>query len=134
MVMLPEPLLAGAASVALRFRVSPDQEYLEATLQIGGRSFELPPRAHLATVYGLARVRMADTADPGIPVVARGWRYADDMARGLHVREAMLNLHVHRARRQLEALGVPESVVLVERRSLTRQLRLGIANVTFTTV
>ena len=54
-----------------------------------------------------------------------GWLYLDDLTRELAVSEQTLRLHVFRARKAVEALGIPDPASLIERRVATRQMRLG---------
>ena len=115
-LLSPPPQRVGDA--ILRFRVSLDEEYVEADLTLNGRRFDFGSRVHWATLLCLARARLSDGA--------HGWLYADDVARALQITEAQLNLHVFRARRQLHRAGLKESGALVERRAMTRQIRLGV--------
>ena len=118
----PSPLpLKSVADVALRFHVSCDEEYVEADLALNGRRVALGGRAHWATLLYLARARLGDDS--------HGWLYADDVARALNITESQLNLHVFRARRQLQQAGLIESDSIVERRAMTRQIRLGIRQI-----
>ncbi len=134
MLMIPTRLTLPLTESRLCFRLSPDQEYIEATVVLGARTVDLAPRVHLATLHELARARVADARHPGVAAVARGWRYVDSLARALKISEAVLNLHVHRARRQLESAGVEDAFQLIQRRPMTRQLRLGLRHVEFATI
>jgi len=133
-VSLPEAITAtrdaGArrltlADCALRFRVSADEEYVELTVLLGGEAHPLKPRAHHYTLLVLARARLGEPS--GTPEAERGWLYTADLARMLRVSRNQLYVGFHRARKEIEALGL-EGAGLVEKRSTTRQLRVGVAD------
>lgn len=111
--------------VALRFQVSLDEEHVALTVVHGERALALGARAHHHVLLVLARARLEDLRDPSLPETARGWLYQDDLLKMLAVDEGRLNTDIYRARRQLGAAGVAGAGGVVERRSATRQLRLG---------
>lgn len=115
------PLLAASR---LLFRVSRDEEYVELTLLQGSARIPVPPRSHHTLLLYLARRRLEDEAS-GVPVGEQGWTYADELADELDLSRTHLNLAVCRARQQLAELGVAGAGGVIERRSTTRQLRLG---------
>lgn len=117
---------AGASLVldelTVRFVVSSDEEHVAWFVQHEGRVLELGDRVHTYLLLTLARARR-DDADA--PVAARGWRYADDLARRLGITPEVLKVYVYRARRQLLEAGVEGAERLIERRATSNQIRLG---------
>jgi hypothetical protein len=111
-------------SVDFRFRVSRDGEHVELSLRESGREIVVETRAHLALLLVLARVRLEDAAL--LPESERGWVHRDDLPKLLAVESHMPNLWIHRARRQLAALGVRDAAMLIERRANATQLRIGV--------
>ena len=73
----------------------------------------------------LARARLADMEE-GLPDGEAGWLYVEQLCQMLRTDQQQLNVSVHRARRQFSALDTVSVGRLIERRRLTRQLRLGI--------
>ncbi len=112
--------------LAMRFRVSLDEEHVDVEVEVGGTRHELPPRAHHHLLLHLARQRLADADQPAIPREEQGWIAQDDLVHGLRTSFAALYQHIHRARRELAALGVEDAPRLVERRRLAGQIRIGL--------
>jgi hypothetical protein len=110
----------------LRLAVSLDQEQVDVTLV--GPTWErvLPGRVHNTLLLVLARIRLSDRAQ-GLEEAECGWLHAEDAARQLGEDISQVNLYSHRARQVLGRMGVADASRLVERRSMTRQLRIGIA-------
>jgi hypothetical protein len=52
--------------------------------------------------------------------------HRDELPRLLAVEPHMPNLWIHRARKQLAALGVRDAAMLIERRANATQLRIGV--------
>lgn len=115
------PVRSTGEEVALRFRVSRDEEYVELHVTTGGTTHALPPRAHHYVLLTLARARIADEA---MPEGERGWRYTSDLLRALRMSDNQLYVSLHRARREFGAIGLDEASQLVERRPTTRQIRI----------
>jgi len=115
--------------IEMRFAVSLDEEYVASSLHSHGWSSDLGARAHYHTLLHLARARLEDQGNADLPESARGWVYADQLGRDLGFSEGKVNLHIFKARRQLEALGVAEAARVVERRPQTQQLRLGLTQI-----
>lgn len=111
----------------LDFAVSADEEYVEVVVRMGAESHALPSRAHHYTLLTLARARLADAAEGG-HANEHGWVYASDLQTMLRASSNQLYVSVHRARREFEDLGVAGAASLVQRRTTTRQLRLGVAS------
>lgn len=110
----------------LAVRHSRDEEYVELSVLRGDVREVLPPRAHAALILTLARAWLEDDGDAP---AERGWRYADQLARGLGLDKAVFNLHVFRARHQLAEAGIAGISQGVERRTPTGQVRLAVPDV-----
>ncbi|MEZ4449850.1 MAG: FHA domain-containing protein [Nannocystaceae bacterium] len=119
------PVVAG---LSLRFAVSRDEEYVELTARTGDRVLDLQARAHHYPLLLLARRRLADV-ESGLGIDEQGWIRQDELLRMLRVDDNHLNISIHRARAQLGKAGVLDAASLVERRTGTRQLRLGVSAV-----
>lgn len=74
----------------------------------------------------LARARL-DAADA--PPPERGWLYTEDLVKMLRISSNQLYVALHPARREIEALGLADGASVVERRSTTRQIRIGSGDV-----
>lgn len=118
---------ARAGELALTFHVSRDEEHIEVTAAIGGRTWRLAHRAHSYLLLTLARARME--ADPALPPSEQGWLYHDDLARGLDLEIGHFNMGVFRVRQQLKEAGVPGAEGVIERRRGSGQIRLGAGRV-----
>jgi len=116
--------------MAFEFSVSRDEEHVELVATGMGERIDLKARAHNYTLLLLARARMKDAEDTSLPSASHGWLYQDDLCKMLGVDDAKLNLFVFRARKQVAAAGIEGSAGIVERRVSTRQLRLGVGEVT----
>ena len=110
----------------LRLEVSRNEEQVEATLVHGDREIPLPSRSHLYLLVTLARAWLKDT---GAPPAERGWVDREALCRMLATDLNKVNVDIHRARKQLGALGVQGAAGLVERRPGSGELRLGIRSV-----
>lgn len=118
--------VTAAASLALEaltvhFVVSTDEEHVSWSVEQGGQSVSLGDRVHTYLLLTLARQRLHD-AD--VPEPARGWCYADELARRLGITPEVMKVYVYRARRQLDEAGVHGAGGLLERRAATNQIRL----------
>ncbi|MFT3767771.1 MAG: FHA domain-containing protein [Minicystis sp.] len=141
MLHLPMPVASTIESrgqvvesreVALRFRVSRDEERVEVAVE-GPRGTEvLPPRAHHYALLTLARARLADDGDARLAEPSRGWLPVDDLCRMLAVDENTLNVHIYRIRQDLAAVAIHNAAALIERRRGSRQIRLGTRRITVT--
>jgi hypothetical protein len=117
----------GLGDIQLVFFVSRDGEHVSVQLVDGRGARVLEDRSHHMLLLTLARTRLTDAAQPHLPASEHGWMYRDELERVLDVDGQLLNLWVHRARRQLAELGVRGAGGLVERRSQVQQLRIGVA-------
>lgn len=117
--------LRSLARIELAFRVSSDEEHV--ALRVGGPSFSksYPHRAHHYLLLYLARQRLADRAR-GLPESNCGWVDAEQILNDLRCDVTVVNVQIHRARKQLVELGIVDAGNLVERRGGSRQLRLGV--------
>jgi hypothetical protein len=70
-----------------------------------------------------------DTGESG-----HGWLYQDDLAEMLGLDGKHLNVVVYRCRRQFAAAGIVNAADVIERRSGTRQIRIGVGRVEITTI
>ena len=141
-LVLPEPIAetveqrAAALTVddvALTFRVSRDEEFVEVDVQTPAGTSTLPARAHHYTTLLLARARIAD-AKAGLDPSEQGWVHAEELQKMLRQSNARINLSLHRARRELEKLGISNPHDLFERRSTSRQVRIGVATLSEATL
>jgi hypothetical protein len=115
-------------AVGLRFRVSGDEEYVELDVLARGQVHTLKPKSHHHVLLTLARERLQDQAT-GVSAPEQGWVYTSELAKMLGANSNQLYVSIHRARKELEDLGVFDAANIVERRALTRQVRLGISDV-----
>lgn len=115
-------------AVCLRFTVSQDEEHVDTEVEVAGGRTVLRPRVHHFVLLELARRRLSDR-EAGVSVSEEGWAYVEDLCRGLDLRTPVLNLQLLRARQELAELGVEGVGRLFERRRLSGQLRLGLADV-----
>lgn len=110
------------AGLALRLRVSRDQEYVEVSVRADTDWITLAPRAYHYMLVVLAEERLADATASRAD---RGWLHMEDLADKLGQEPRTLNVHVCRLRQQLGQLGFDEAASIVERRPGTGQIRLG---------
>lgn len=110
--------------VTLRFRHSQDLEHVD--MSVVTDSGPLPPtsRAHQHVLLLLAKARVEDRAK-GLPAQEQGWVYVDQLRAMLRIDSERLNVDIHRARKELAQLGVMDAGSIVERRPISRQIRLG---------
>ncbi len=116
------------ATTRLRFEVSRDEEFVTLSLVQGASVTSLGARAHHELLLALARARLRDVGS-GAPPSEQGWLYVDDLLSMLRLDLHHFNVNVFRARQQLAGAGMLDAGSIVERRSTTRQIRLGTAAV-----
>lgn len=119
---------ASVDTVSLRFRVSADEEYVELDVVARGQLHTLKPKSHHHVLLTLGRERLRDQAT-GVNASEQGWVYTNELAKMLGTNTNQLYVSIHRARKELEDLDVSDAASIVERRALTRQVRLGFSNV-----
>jgi hypothetical protein len=111
--------------ITLRLDVSRDEEYVALSIVHNREVTRLPARAHLQSLLALARVRLQDRDDASLTEGERGWVYTDGLIAMLKSDPQRLAVDIFRVRQQLASAGVLNAGGIVERRALTRQLRLG---------
>ncbi len=129
---LPEPLPhtedslsapPGIDNITLRFHVSRDEEYVELVAVHGAGTIDLKARAHHYTLLMLARARLRDRTQTD---TREGWVLQSDLLTMLRVDANHLLLDIYRLRRQFGEAGIADAARIVERRSGTRALRIGV--------
>lgn len=115
---------ADPSQVTLVFTLSQDEEHVDLEVVTPAARTPLSPRNHHFVLLALARAA-SDDLKQGVGPTERGWLYQDDLCRMVGVDAALLNLHLFRAREQLAAAGCECAARLIERRRLSRQVRLG---------
>ncbi len=111
--------------LTLELFVSRDEEHVGCRVLHGESRSELDARAHMFLLLTLARARISDREQATLPASEHGWVHREDLVDMLKIDAQLLNLWVHRARQQLRQVGVADAARAIERRSGTRQLRLG---------
>lgn len=112
----------------LRFSVSLDEEHVALIATCGDQTWDLQSRAHHYPLLLLARQRLADLR-AGVAESEQGWIRQDELCKMLRMDDNHINISIHRARTQIGKLGVVDAASLVERRSGTRQVRLGLSQI-----
>ena len=115
--------------LSLVFRVSSDRETILLEVHGAHGRHQFSSRTHNEMLLVLARARLADDA-AGLPPGSSGWIYQDELYRKLCVDAERLNVDVYRVRRQFAGLGLLDPAQIIERRSRTRQIRIGVAKLT----
>ena len=117
----------------LAFAVSRDEEYVRVFMKHGNHTTDMGDREHNYLLLLLARKRLDDRA-AGLPEPACGWVDQDDWTHDPAMVPARINLSVFRIRRQYSAQGVVNAAHLVERRRRTRELRIGVPQLSITRI
>lgn len=117
------------STLLLSFSVSPDEEHVQLTLKAPDMEHRFRPRSFDYMLLALARARLSDARSETVPPSEHGWRYADELAESLGLDVGHLNVDIYRARRRMAEVVVENADALVERRSSTRAIRLGTANI-----
>lgn len=133
-VIAPTSALEQRPSVRdarLCFAVSPDEEHVELALECQKKRFALGTRSHNYLLLTLARRRLADRAE-GFLDSACGWIYQEDLLRDLSTTHTQLNVDICRIRKHFGSLGLKEAAAIVERRIKTKQIRIGVADLSVT--
>ncbi|HEX7840707.1 MAG TPA: FHA domain-containing protein [Kofleriaceae bacterium] len=134
---LPRTLQAEGAplvleEVRLRFAPSLDEEHVDVRVSTDdGKEWGLPSRSSHYMLLTLARARLKD-ARTSVAPEEQGWIYASDLADMLQYSPERLNLEIFRARSLFAKLGFADSAHLIERRTASRQLRIGVARLDVT--
>ena len=74
----------------------------------------------------LTRAARPEDRGRSLPEDECGWVYADELAQMLAVEPTKMNVDIFRARQQFQQQGVMAAALLIERRSTTHQLRIGV--------
>lgn len=114
-------------AISLDFFVSRDGEYVAVRLSHEHGKVDIEPRAHAQLLLALARIRLADREREHLKDSEHGWIHREDLVRDLGIDLQLLNLWVYRARQQLVKAGIRDAGNIVERRSGTLQLRIGVS-------
>jgi hypothetical protein len=114
------------SALALEFLVSRNEEQVDLCIVHAGQRIALKPRAHTYLLLTLARLRVQDQGMPEQPVTSHGWVEQSRLLKMLATNLAQLTLDIYRARRQFSDAGVVDSAQLVERRTSSRELRIGV--------
>jgi len=118
------PLVLG--DISLQFAPSMDEEHVDVRVRThDGKESLLPTRSSHYMLLTLARGRIAD-AKNGIAFDEQGWIYASKLADMLQYTAERLNLEIFRARVLFAKLGFTDSTHLIERRTASRQIRIGV--------
>jgi hypothetical protein len=123
---LDSPSEMRVQQIHLSFAVSQNEEYVELEINHNGRTIPIPVRARNYLLLTLARRRLEDARN-GVPDAACGWICQDESPHDASMAPPQLNLDVYRLRKQFEAVGVVDPANIIERRPLTRELRIGTA-------
>jgi hypothetical protein len=113
-------------ALELEFLVSRNEEQVDLSIVHAGQRTPLKPRAHTYLLLTLARLRVQDQADPALPPTSHGWVEQSRLLRMLATNLSQLTLDIYRARRQFSDAGVVDSAQIVERRTTSRELRIGV--------
>lgn len=114
------------ADVSMWFAPSLDEEHVDVRVRTGdGKEWLLPPRSSHYVLLTLARARLEDARSAVAPE-EQGWIYASRLADMLQYTPERLNLEIFRARSLFAKLGFADATHLIERRTVNRQLRIGV--------
>ncbi len=111
----------------LLFCVSADEETVDLSVISRTAPINLGARASNYLLLTLARQRLKDEQG-GMDETDSGWMYLDQLARGLRTAPENINVDVFRLRRRLGEFFY-NSAQIIERRSGTGQLRLGVRSI-----
>jgi hypothetical protein len=109
----------------LVFTVKGDQS-VQVEMRVGDRRVELGTRAHHCLLLALAKRRLQDLEDGQAEAVC-GWVDCEDLAADARMKPPQLNIDVFRIRRQFASAGLTNAARVIERRTTSRQLRIGVA-------
>ncbi|MDI1436518.1 FHA domain-containing protein [Polyangium sorediatum] len=114
-------------TLALRFRVSRNEEHVCVDIVHGKDVLPLGERAVFDALLLLARERLKDAAEGSLPEEEQGWYDLETLTQDLHVEEKALNVNIYRLREAFGKAGVERSADIVERRR--RLLRIGTSRI-----
>jgi len=125
--------VAGSSSaptldqIALELSVSRNEEQVDIAIIHNGQRNPLRSRAHSYVLLTLARLRIEDQERGELPLSSQGWVDQDHLVKLLATTRGRLALDVYRARTQFADAGVSDAALLIERRTSSRELRIGVA-------
>jgi hypothetical protein len=119
--------------IALEFTVSRNEEQVDLSIVHRGQRTQLKPRAHTYLLLTLARLRSQDQTDPALPPTSHGWVEQSRLLRMLATSLSQLTLDIYRARRQFAETGMLDPAQIVERRTSSRELRIGVERLSIST-
>lgn len=105
-----------------------DDGTVHAQAHVQGEVIDLRRRGHHALLLGLARLRKADQA-AGKNDFDAGWINYRKLQDLLDCTRNLINVNVHRARKQFEEHEFIDAGCLIERKQHTGKLRLGVSEV-----
>jgi hypothetical protein len=121
------------AALELEFSVSRNEEQVDVSIVHAGERTALKSRAHSYLLLTLARLRVQDQADLALPITSHGWVEQSRLLRMLATNLSQLTLDIYRARRQFSDVGVVDSAQIIERRTSSRELRIGVERLSIQT-
>jgi len=119
--------LITPAALALEFSVARDEEYVELVLCHDHGRTPLRPRAHTYLLLTLARLRLRDQSVEEIPPGEQGWIYQRKLVKMLGTTAEQLSVDMYRARKQFSEAGVAEAAQIIECRTTSHELRIGVS-------
>lgn len=119
---LPTP-----ANISLEFVVSRNEEHVDLTIVHQARRIPLKPRAHIYVLLTLARLRARDQRSTRLPPTSHGWVDQAELLAMLGCAPTQLAVDIYRARRQFGSAGIVDSAQVIERRTTSHELRLGVS-------
>jgi hypothetical protein len=122
------------SNIRLEFMVSLNEEQVDITVVHEAKRVSLKPRVHHYLLLTLARQRIIDQANPSLPDSSHGWIDRDRLLKMLKTTANQLAINVYRARRQFADSGLVDAVQIVEWRATSRELRVGVSNLSVATV
>jgi hypothetical protein len=118
----------GLEDCELGLRVSRDEENIEVSAKVRGKTSALGSHEQDFLLLALARHRLADRAQ-GLPETSCGWVYQDEVADALGVTRELVNVYVFRIRQQFAKMQLQGAAQIIERRPRSGQLRIGLARI-----
>jgi hypothetical protein len=119
--------LVTPAAISLEFSVARDEEYVELVLCHARGRMPLRPRAHTYLLLTLARLRLHDQSTPEIAPGEQGWVYQGKLVKMLATSAMQLSVDMYRARKQFSDAGVVEAAQIIECRTTSHELRIGVS-------
>lgn len=116
-------LFSGAPQLV--FVVSSDEDFVELSLEYEKRTIALGSRAHNYLLLTLARQRLADIANQVAPPSC-GWMDKEELADGLRMTRILLDGEIWRLRKHFANHGYPNPTGIIESRTRTGLIRIGL--------